>query len=211
MDKFVITINRQFGSGGHEVGDLLAKRLGVKIIDKEVAQAIAKKFEMTQEEFDKIDYRKPSWWEEFTMFYSPFATMGSQRTTVDKAVTSRQMYLEQTELLKKLVEEESCIIIGRCAFHIFKNHPHCVRVFVHGSEERRLKHAMEYFKVGEEEARKMMEDTDKKRHDYIKKYTGSSGYDVRNYDFSFNADELSIEEMADIIYDHLARKVDLNA
>ncbi|MBR2160825.1 MAG: cytidylate kinase-like family protein [Bacteroidaceae bacterium] len=206
MDKFVITINRQFGSGGHEVGDLLAKRLGVKIIDKEVAQAIAQKFEMTQEEFDKIDYRKPSWWEEFTMFYSPFAAMGSQRTTVDKAVTSRQMYLEQTALLKKLAEEESCIVIGRCAFHIFKDHPHCVRIFVHGSEERRLKHAMEYFKVDEEETRRMMEDTDKKRYDYIKKYTGTSGFDLRNYDFCFNADVLSIEEMADIVYNYITRE-----
>ena len=206
MDKFVITINRQFGSGGHEVGDLLAKRLGVKIIDKEVAQAIAQKFEMTQEEFDKIDYRKPSWWEEFTMFYSPFAAMGSQRTTVDKAVTSRQMYLEQTALLKKLAEEESCIVIGRCAFHIFKDHPHCVRIFVHGSEERRLKHAMEYFKVDEEEARRMMEDTDKKRYDYIKKYTGTSGFDLRNYDFCFNAVVLSIEEMADIVYNYITRE-----
>ena len=206
MDKFVCTINRQFGSGGHEVGDLLAKRLGVKIIDKEVAQAIAQKFEMTQEEFDKIDYRKPSWWEEFTMFYSPFAAMGSQRTTVDKAVTSRQMYLEQTALLKKLAEEESCIVIGRCAFHIFKDHPHCVRIFVHGSEERRLKHAMEYFKVDEEEARRMMEDTDKKRYDYIKKYTGTSGFDLRNYDFCFNADVLSIEEMADIVYNYITRE-----
>ena len=206
MDKFVITINRQFGSGGHEVGDLLAKRLGVKIIDKEVAQAIAQKFEMTQEEFDKIDYRKPSWWEEFTMFYSPFAAMGSQRTTVDKAVTSRQMYLEQPALLKKLPQEESCIVIGRCAFHIFKDHPHCVRIFVHGSEERRLKHAMEYFKVDEEEARRMMEDTDKKRYDYIKKYTGTSGFDLRNYDFCFNADVLSIEEMADIVYNYITRE-----
>jgi cytidylate kinase len=206
MDKFVITINRQFGSGGHEVGDLLAKRLGVKIIDKEVAQAIAQKFEMTQEEFDKIDYRKPSWWEEFTMFYSPFAAMGSQRTTVDKAVTSRQMYLEQTALLKKLAEEESCIVIGRCAFHIFKDHPHCVRIFVHGSEERRLKHAMEYFKVDEEEARRMMEDTDKKRYDYFKKYTGTSGFDLRNYDFCFNADVLSIEERADIVYNYITRE-----
>jgi cytidylate kinase len=208
MDKFVITINRQFGSGGHEVGDLLAKRLGVKIIDKEVAQAIAKKFEMTQEEFDKIDYRKSTWWEEFAMFYSPFAIMGNQRTTVDKAVTSRQMYLEQTALLKHIAENESCIVIGRCAFHIFKDHPRCIRVFVHGSEERRLKHAMDYFHMNEEDARKMMEDTDKKRYDYIKKYTGTSGYDVRNYDFTFNADVLTIEEMADIIYDHLLRKLD---
>ena len=206
MDKFVITINRQFGSGGHEVGDLLAKRLGVKIIDKEVAQTIAKKFEMTQEEFDRIDYRKPSWWEEFTMFYSPFASVGSQRTTVDKAVTSRQMYLEQTELLKKLADEESCIVIGRCAFHIFKDHPHCVRIFVHGSEERRLKHAMDYFKVGEEEARRMMDETDKKRYDYIKKYTSTSGFDLRNYDFTFNADVLSIEQMADIVYNYITRE-----
>jgi len=207
MEKFVITINRQFGAGGHEVGDLLAKRLGVKIIDKEVAQAIAKKFEMTQEEFDKIDYRKPSWWEEFSMFYSPFASVGSQRTTVDKAVTSRQMYIEQTNLLKKLAEEESCIVIGRCAFHIFKDHPHCVRIFVHGSEQYRLKHAMDYFKVSEEEARRMMEDTDKKRYDYIKKYTGTSGFDLRNFDFTFNADVLSIEEMADIVYNYISKKL----
>jgi len=207
MEKFVITINRQFGAGGHEVGDLLAKRLGVKIIDKEVAQAIAKKFEMTQEEFDKIDYRKPSWWEEFSMFYSPFASVGSQRTTVDKAVTSRQMYIEQTNLLKKLAEEESCIVIGRCAFHIFKDHPHRVRIFVHGSEQYRLKHAMDYFKVSEEEARRMMEDTDKKRYDYIKKYTGTSGFDLRNFDFTFNADVLSIEEMADIVYNYISKKL----
>ena len=134
--------------------------------------------------------------------------MGNQRTTVDKAVTSRQMYLEQTALLKHIAENESCIVIGRCAFHIFKDHPHCIRVFVHGSEERRLKHAMDYFHMNEEDARKMMEDTDKKRYDYIKKYTGTSGYDVRNYDFTFNADVLTIEEMADIIYDHLLRKLD---
>ena len=78
-EKFVITINRQFGTGGHEIGEAIAKRLGVKLIDKQILQSVAEKFNMTEDELKSVEDRRPSWWEDFAMFYKSFMTMNDFR------------------------------------------------------------------------------------------------------------------------------------
>lgn len=202
----IITINREFGTGGHEIGTKLAEKLGVKMIDREVAAAIAEKFEMTEEELEKVEHKKMSWWDEFCMFYKPFIEMQVYEPT-KQSITSRKMFVEQTKLLRNIVEEESCVIIGRCAFDIFKNYERCVRVFIHASDETRVKRVMEKQHVNEIEARKLMEQIDNKRATYINMYTERNWHDNRCYDLSLNVDKLGVEGAVEYIYEFIQKTI----
>jgi len=208
MKKMIITINREFGTGGHEIGTKLAERLGVKMVDRQVVTALAEKFEMTEEELEQVESKKMSWWDEFCMFYKPFIEMNVYEPT-KQSVTSRKMFFEQTKLLKNIVEQESCVIIGRCAFDIFKNYEGCVRIFIHASDEYRLKRVMIKQQVTNDEARKLMDQIDSKRATYISMYTERNWHDNRCYDLCLNVDKLGVDGAVDYICEYINKTKDV--
>ena len=184
-ERFVITVNRQFGTGGHEIAAELAKRLEVKLIDKQILTA-------------ELENKRPSWWEDFSMFYKSFVSVNEYKV-VEREVTSRQLFYAQASEMKRIAEEESCVVVGRCGFDVFKAHPNKLRIFLHSSLDRRIARIMERYDVDEEKARILIEDNDYTRELYTKTFTGKDWYDSRNYDIALDVTKFGVNGAVDFL------------
>ena len=211
-EPFVLTVSREIGSGGHTVGQILAEKLNVRYCDKNLIRALEQKFDLTAEKIEKLKGEKKNWLDEFFKHVTPFTVaplMGvdSQYTQEFKPeVTTDEIYRAETEILRGLAEEGSCVIAGRSGFFVFKDHPNSLNVFITASEENRVKRVMKKQNMTEEQARALIDKIDKARENYIKRYTGTSRYDARNYDLVLSADGHSEEQLADIILAYINSK-----
>ena len=197
-DKFVITINRQFGTGGHEIGVALAERLGVKLLDKQVLKAMADHFGVSEEAVEKLEARNESWQDDFTQFYQGYMSENEYRAGGNE-ITSQQLFDVQAKVIKKIASEESCVVIGRCAFDIFRDHPNALKVFVHSPDEVRIRRIVEKYGVSSGDAKMMLVDNDLSRELYTKTFTGRDRYDARNYDLSLNVAPFGVNGAVDYI------------
>lgn len=203
--KFVITINREAGSGGKEIAKKLGELLGVKVYGKEILASIREKYNLSPEDVERIKGTKASWWADFCRFYKQFGTTAAIAYESFE-VNSRQLYYEEKKLLKGLAEQESCIIVGRTGFQIFKDDPDAMRLFLIARPECRVKRLMEKQGVDEKEARKIMERVDKARENYTMAFAETSRYDARNYDMVINVSGFTTDQVAQFLADNVRRK-----
>ena len=208
-EQFVITINRELGSGGRTVGRLLAEKLGVPFYDKAVIKALQEKYNLTTAEIERLKGRKHGWWADFKRMLSiGQSANSSQYYKVEVGeepdlLTTDEMYKAEKEILKGIAEDESCVIAGRTAFHILKDQPNRLSILIQASMESRTERVMRKQNLSREEAEKAIERVDKMRENYVKKYTGTSRYVTRNYQLVITADGKTEEEIADIIMQYL--------
>ena len=202
--NFVITINRELGSGGRTVGRKLAERLGVQFYDKAVIKGLVEQYHLTPEEIEKLKGQKQGWWADIKriMFVSP--SMHSNYYIPDKGgepelLDTDKMFETETEILKGISHEESCVIAGRSGFHIFRNHPNHLCILIQASMPYRLERVMRKQNVSENEARKLIDKVDQMRENYVKRYTETSRYDTRNYDLVIKVDGKTEDEIVDYI------------
>ena len=206
--KFVITINRELGSGGRTVGRKLAERLGVEFYDKAIIKRLEEQYHLTVEEIERLKGQKQGWWSDIKriMFVSP--SMHSNYYIPRKGDESDlqdtdQLFEAETEILKGIAEEESCVIAGRSGFHVFNKHPNHVSILIQASLPFRLERVMRKQGLSEKEALKAINKVDQMRENYVKKHTGTSRYDTRNYDIVIKADGKTEDEIVDIIMMYL--------
>ena len=203
--KFVITINREAGSGGKEIAEKLGKLLGIKVYGKEILASIREKYELSEEEVEKIKATKPGWWADFCRFYKQFGTTAAIAYETFE-VDSKKLYQEEETLLKEIAAQESCIIVGRTGFLIFKDNPDAMRLLLIADPEARVKRLMQKQHVDEKEAREIMERTDKARENYTKSFAGTSRYDARNYDMVFNVTPFTTDQVAQFLAENVRKK-----
>ena len=203
--KFVITINREAGSGGKEIAEKLGELLGVKVYGKEILASIREKYNLTEEDVEKIKATKPGWWADFCRFYKQFGTTAAI-SYESFEVDSKQLYQEEEQLLKDLASQESCIIVGRTGFHIFRDNPDAMRLLIIANPECRVKRLMERQGVDEKGAREIMERADKARENYTKSFAGTSRYDARNYDMVINVSGFTTDQVARFLAENVRRK-----
>ena len=206
--KFVIAINREFGSGGREIAYKLGELLNGSVYDKASRDTGATEFNLTVEEMHRIKAAKPNWWNEFCRFYQQFGAAGRGGYTPeeDREVTSQQIYLAETQILRDLASQESCVIIGRSGFHIFRNHPYAMRIFFIADRKARVKRVMEKFALDEDAASMRIDKIDEARDTYTQTVTGVSRYDARNYDFVFNVTQFPTDLVAQFLADNIRKK-----
>ena len=197
-EKFVITISRQFGTGGHEIGAELARRLDVKLLDKQILNEVAKRFCVVEDAVEKIEARNPLWRDDFTQFYRSYMA-GAEYNGQEYDQTSRKLFEAQAEVIRRIASEESCVIVGRCGFHIFRNHPNALKLFVHADDACRKRRLAEKFSISEQDAAAMLVDNDFSRELYTKTFTGSDWQDARNYDISLNVAHFGIHGAVDFL------------
>ena len=118
--KIIITINRECGSGGGEIARLLGEKLGLKVYGRAILQSVADHFKMTLENMDRVKAQKTSWWSDFCYFYRQFDTTSHPDVYYPEA-TPLTLYYAEASLLRELAEQESCIIVGRAGFHIYRS------------------------------------------------------------------------------------------
>lgn len=208
--KFIIAINRELGSGGRTVGRLLAEKLGVPFYDKALINELKKRYHLNTEEIEKLKGSKHQWWRDFinTAMY-----MGQGMNEVwyyqrmfgqdFHMLTSSEMYEVEKEILENVAEEDSCVIAGRTAFHIFVNHPNHISIMIQAPMEYRIKRVIEKQGLSREEAEKAIKKVDDMRETYVKRYTGKSRYDTRNYDLVINMDGKTEDEAVEQILQYI--------
>ncbi|MDY6436892.1 MAG: cytidylate kinase-like family protein [Bacteroidales bacterium] len=194
-DKFIITINREYGSGGREIAEKLGALLGVKVYDKTLLARVEEEFGLDEEEVSNAKMKKTSWWSEFSKFYTQFGSLtGIAKDYND--LTPRDIYAIQKKILLSLAAKESCIIVGRAGFHIFKNNPNALKVLLIADFDARVKHVAEKYDISEAAAKRRIKQVDKDREEYTKTYAGVSRYDARNYDFVINVTDIPTYHVA---------------
>ena len=197
-EKYVITISRQFGTGGHEIGAELARRLGVKLLDKQILNEVASRINVVENAVERIEARNPLWRDDFTNFYRNYMA-GAEYNGTEHDKTSHELFKAQAEAIRKIADQESCIIIGRCGFDIFRDHPNALKIFIHSSIDCRKRRIAEKYDLNEHDAAAMIVDNDYSRELYTKTYTGSDWTDARNYDISLDVRKFGVNGAVDFL------------
>jgi cytidylate kinase len=208
-EKFVITINRELGSGGRTVGSIVAERLGVPFYDKALIKSLAEKYHLTAEEIERLKGRNHGWWSDFKRVLNVgMGVNASQYYQVRPGeepdlLTTDEIFKTEQEILKGIADYESCVLAGRSAFYVLRQHPNHLSVLIQASKEYRVERVVTKQNLTPDEARKVIERVDKMRENYVSKYTGTSRYDTRNYDLVIRSDGKTEEEIADIIIQYI--------
>jgi cytidylate kinase len=197
-EKFVITISRQFGTGGHEIGAELARRLGVKLLDKQILNEVAARINAVEEAVEKIEARNPLWRDDFTNFYRTYMA-NAEYNGQEQDQTSHALFRAQADAIRRIASEESCVIIGRCGFDIFADHPNALKIFVHSSLDCRKRRIAEKYDISEHDAAAMIVDNDYSRELYTKTYTGREWKDATNYDISLDVRKFGVNGAVDFL------------
>ena len=198
QEQFIITISRMFGTGGHEIGAELARRLGVKLIDKQVLNEVAKRMNVVEEAMEKLEARNPLWRDDFTSFYRNYMSR-AEYNGLEHDRTSHELFEAQAEAIRSIAAEESCVLIGRCGFHIFADHPNALKIFIHSSEDCRKRRIAEKYDLSLSDAAAMVVDNDYSRELYTKTFTGKDWTDARNYDISIDVRKFGVNGAVDFI------------
>lgn len=204
-EKFVITINREVGSGGRTVGRKLAELLGVKYCDKAIVQGLTQKFGLSIERIEEIKAQKKSWWNDISNYYNTLVNSADQPMEAEVKLDNKIMFDTEKRILQELASQTSCVVAGRTGFMVFRNWPNHLNIFIQASMEHRIKRVMERQDVTEKEARAIIAKLDADRETYIKKYEDTSRYDTRNYQLVINMDDLSEDDAVAVIMEYVNR------
>ena len=202
-ERFVITINRELGSGGRTVGRILAEKLGVPYYDKALAKPLEEKFDMTSDEIERLKGNNRSWWEDFKRVLIIGESAANSFDYYDEErkdlLTSEAVLKAEKEILHSIAIEESCVIAGRSAFFALNGFPNSLNILVQASMDFRVNRIMTKRGISEKEAKKIIKEVDETREEYLKNNARTSRYDTRNYDLVITMDGKTEEEAANVI------------
>ena len=204
-EKFVITINREVGSGGRTVGRKLAEKLGVKYCDKAIVEGLTKKFGLSIERIEQIKAQKKSWWNDINNYYNTLVNSTTKPMEAEVKLDDATIFETEKSILQDLAAQSSCVVAGRTAFMVFRNWPNHLNIFIQASLEYRVQRVMRRQNVSEQEARDIIAKLDASRETYIQKYENTSRYDTRNYQLVISMDDLSEDDAVEVILDYINR------
>lgn len=199
--KVIITIGRQFGSGGRVIGHKLAERLGIAYYDKELITLASKESGICGEFFEKADEKASnSLLKAFTMGFSLNSTIFQN----NDYLSNESLFQIQSDVIRKVAAEKSCILVGRCADYILRDNKDCLSVFISASLEDRIRRAMEYNdKLKASDAEEFLRKADKSRASYYNYYTDKTWGAADSYDLCINSSYLGINKTIDYILSFL--------
>ena len=203
--NLVITIGRQCGSGGRMIGQKIAERLGIKCYDKELLNLASKNSGLCKELFESHD-EKPTSSFLYSLVMDTYS-LGYTTSAYTDMPINHKIFLAQFDTIKKLADEESCVIVGRCADYALADYPNVLTVFITGNEEEKIKRLAEINKIDPQKAREMMMKTDKRRSSYYNYYSSKKWGDAQSYDLCINSTVVRVENAVEIILDCGKRKM----
>ena len=189
MANKIYTIGREFGSGGREVGEKLAAKLGIKLYDKELLQQAAKDSGFCEEIFENHD-EKPTNSFLYSLVMDTYSVSGYSAAPFLDMPLNHKVFLAQFETIKKIAEKESCVIVGRCADYALSDNPDCINIFIHADLDVRIKNVSRNLNITENKARDIINKTDKQRASYYNYYTSKKWGDSKSYNLSLDAGKL---------------------
>ncbi len=189
MEHFVITIGRQIGAGGLEIARKLASDFGVKMYDRDLLSEFAHHSGLRSELFEQRD-EKPSFLKLGSFFGLRSTVQGNSTAYSGNIISDEKLFEIQSDIIKKIAEKESCVIVGRCSDYILRNCPYCMNVFVAADIEFRIPRIMALDNMNESQARKYIEQGDRKRAKYYNYYTFKTWGDSSSYDLCIDSSRL---------------------
>ena len=201
--KRFVTITRQYGSGGHDIGKALAKALGIGFYDKELISLAARESGIAPEVFEKADERPAN-----SLLYSLSVGLynygNGLSSPMDDLPVNDKLYILQHKIIKEKAESESFVIVGRCADYILKDYPGVVKVFIYADIESRIRRAISRHDIEPARAKQAIIKTDKNRANYYSFYSGQKWGQVENYDFCINTTKLDVDQAVKLITDYIS-------
>ena len=182
----IITVSREYGSGGRYIGRLVADKLGIKFYDKDLIIKLAEKTGLSEKYIENNEQKMNNLANLNNGYYAGLSN-------------SDELFVKEAELIKELASKESCVIIGRCADFILKDMKNVVKVFVYSSMQDKIKRASAYYGLHEAKAEKEIKTINKLRANHYKHYTEREWSEHSNYDICINSDTLGVEKSAQII------------
>ena len=198
--SLIITIGRQFGSGGHEIGEKLAKKLGIKFYDKELIKLIAKQSGLCEKVLESYD-EKPTNSLLYSIVMDIYPSVMYTGPTIDQ-----QIYQANYDTIRKLADGEPCVIVGRCADYILRDHPELVSVFIHANSDFRAARIAEEYKLPDAKVRDLLVKTDKKRASYYNFQSEKQWGAASSYNLCIESSEVGIDGAVDLIMDYVNYK-----
>lgn len=207
MEKYVISIGRQLGSGGKDIAEKLGQMLGVSVYDKKLLEVAAQESGLDATTFENADEK------ESDSFFSNIVALrhavagylGGQ----DSCMHSDRLFLLQSETMRSIAQHESCITIGRCSEYVLRDHPCLISIFITADSNDRIARIMKKDGLNEEQAKERMEKGDKKRKSYHDYYATTEWGNAASYDLCINSSHLGIEGTAQFICDYIKRRLKL--
>lgn len=193
-ERLVITISREYGSGGHEIGKAVARQLGLTFYDKELIKLTSEDSGFTQEYINEHE-QKLSHSLLYQLYEQNYNYINERKPPLNA------LFLVQSKIIRDIYKKESCVIIGRCANFILKDKPGCLNIFIHADDEYRKRQISIENKIEKEVADEEIEKTDRERANYCKKFTGQTWGDVKNYNLSINSSAIGIPNSVQLIVD----------
>ncbi len=191
--KRIITISREFGSGGRSIGKLVAEKLGYRFFDSELVNKVAQRSGFSPEFIEESG--------EYASARSSllFALATASQYSADGLSMHDRLYIEQTKIIEEIAAEGECVIVGRCADFILRDRKDCLNVYIHADMESRAKRIVERYGECDKSPEKRLTEKDQKRKVYYKNYTGRNWGQAQNYDICLNSGALGIETCAELI------------
>ncbi len=196
MKKYVINIGRQLGSGGRSIGEKLSKQLNIGYYDKELLQIASQKSGLGKEFFERADEKpKLNLFGDFLGWVSNPLNQGY----FNNYLCNESLFQIQSDVIRQLAEDQSCIFVGRCADYILRDHPHCLNVFITAQTEDRIKRITEREKITVEKAKEIIERADKQRSGYYNYYSNKIWGMSTSYHLCINSSLLGIDGTVEYI------------
>lgn len=190
-EQIIITIGRTFGSGGREIGEKLAKRLGISFYDKNLIDLAAKKSGMDKKLLDNADEQLVS------RFVDPYVP--------EDGNVNYKLYMTQFKIINELAAKESCVIVGRLADYILRADENCLKIFIYAPDKVRMERVMKRYALSETEAKKKMKQMDKTRKSYCNYFTDRQWDGTEGRDFMIDSSWLGIDGTIELLYEMIMK------
>ncbi len=203
-DTFVVNIGRQLGSGGKEIAEKLAAKLGINCYDKELVNLAAKESGLCSEFFEKADEEASSF--SFGgLFGMRFSFYNDINYTGTNCLSHDALYKIQSDVIRRLADTRSCVFVGRCADYILRDNDRVINIFISAPLEVRIDRIAASFSISKEEAEAQIDKQDRKRSSYYNYYTYKEWGHSSSYNLSIDSSVLGIDETVELLYDFVQR------
>lgn len=200
-NKYTVTIGRQFGSGGREIGEMLAKEIGCEYYDKELISLAAKESGISPEVFESVDEQATN-----SLLYSlslGLYSFGNNFSATGDLPINDKLYLLQHKIIKDLAAKSPCVLVGRCADYVLRDRNDVVNIFIYADMDYRIQRAKEVKGIDDAKIEQAIKKTDKSRANYYNFYSGQKWGLAENYDLCINRTNMTNEQVVEVIKSYL--------
>ncbi len=204
--NYIVNVGRQLGSGGHEIAEKLAARLNIAFYDKELIRLASEESGLCTEFFEKADEKaSQSALSNFWGMRFPF--IGDGAVASKNCLSNDALFKIQSDVIRRIAEEQSALFVGRCADYILRDHPRCINIFISSSMAERVKRLCAIHHISEEKAEEWIEKADSKRADYYNYYTFKQWGAAASYHLCMDSSQLGVEGTVEFIEGFVRRKL----